>query len=205
MGRPAKLWFRKDRNAWHATIHGKKVNFGPDHEKAEREFHRRKSLDASSPNISRLTTGALIDLYLDWAKPRVKDITWESYRRTLQEFIDWYDNVRACDLRAYHLTKWIEEHPTWNVSSQHLAIAVVKIWNRWCIAQGYLDVNRLAMIKAPKMRSRIPAPPGDLERLLGAVDNRDFRNFLVVLLDTGCRPGEIRSLAAAQKIGRAHV
>ncbi len=196
MGRRGGIWLRQDRNTWFATIHGRQVNLGPDREQAECEFHRRKSLPRT-PDVARLETQVLADVYLEWAKKRLKPVTWISYQRTLQEWVDAYGRTPAVDLRAYHLTEWIEEHESWNVSSRHLAASIVKIWSRWCLGQGYLEINRMGSARCPKMRSRLPAPAGDLEKLLGAVDNRHFRDFLVVLLDTGCRPGEIRSLTAS--------
>jgi integrase len=198
MGRAGKPWQRSDRPGWFATIRGKQMFLAFEYPEAMREFHRLLAFEEPSKNPSKMSTQLLVDRYLSWAKPRLAVATWDRYRSLLQEWVDAYGRTRAVELRPYHVTRWLETHPTWGDSSRHLATAVVKLWAAWCLLEGYLDVDRLRGVKSPATARRAPAPEGDIDRLLAAVDNPEFRDFLTVLIDTGCRPGEIRSLEASR-------
>lgn len=215
MGRPAKIWWRAERNEWFATINRKKTPLGPDHKAAEREFHRLKA-EQNRSEVDTLAVWVLVERYLDWASTRVKPISHKTYAATLQTWIDTWGNLLAMELRPYHVTRWLAQNERrevwfkdkkgtrrkkwvgWGRSTQSLHTLIVKIWSAWCQREGYLDVDRLRAVKAAGIAKRLPARSGDLQKLLAAEPKHVIHDFLVILSETGCRPGEIRNLEVHQ-------
>jgi len=66
MARPSKLWFRKDRNAWFATIDGVRHNLGKDKTAAEKQFHKLKASD--QPILASTLAIEVFDKFLDWTQ-----------------------------------------------------------------------------------------------------------------------------------------
>ena len=196
MPRRAQPWQRSDRPGWRVWLNGKQVFLGHDKAEAFRAWHRLLSLEApAQPN--KLTVELLVDRYLIEIKPRLAKDTFKNKRLALQRWIDHYGSMRAEELRPFHVTAWLNSQATWNQSSKHSFAAVVKTWSAWCVQEGYLEVDRLRSVRVPGGSPRKAAASGDLERLIAATDDPTFRDFLVILGDTGCRPGEIRSLEAS--------
>ncbi len=196
MPRPAKIWTRKNRPGWYATINGRKISLGLDRAEAERRFH---ALKAAGRPVARsaLTVVALVDLYLDWARSEVKGTTWEAYRWLLQKWVDHAGRRKAAEIKPLDLTAWFKLCK-WNASMRRHAIEVVRGWARWSKAQGYLEADILTDLRYPKTIPREAAAPGAIDAFLGAIQCERFRDVCTVLLDTGCRPGEIRTLEASQ-------
>src|SRR5215831_14620011 len=124
MGRPGKLWRRKDRPGWWATIHGKQVPLGEDRVEAEREWHR---LRGSAPeSFSRKATIAeLVDAYLAWAQNRVKAATWQSYRGYLQSWVNHAGRLPVASVAIGHVQDWVDGQG-WNQSSRSLALSILR-------------------------------------------------------------------------------
>lgn len=225
MGRPGKIWWRAERNEWFATINSKKTPLGPDHKAAEREFHRLKA-EQTHAEVDTLAVWVLVERYLDWASTRVKPISHKTYAATLQTWIDTWGNLLATELRPYHVTRWLAQNERrevwfkdkkdtrrkkwvgWGRSTQSLHTLIVKIWSAWCQREGYLDVDRLRTVKSGGIARRSPAPSAWITRLFDVVENEPVNDFLLVLWETGCRPGEIRTLEASRcdwRASTAHV
>lgn len=190
MGRPGKIWRRNDRPSWYATINGRQVNLGTDHAEAVREYHRLRA--RAAPPSGRATTAESVDRYLEHAEPQVEPTTFTLYRYYLQSWCDHAGGIRATAIEPRHVQGWMERHPGWNSSTRHLAITVVKLWSRWA-----MDPDPLRRVKRPKMGRRQPPQPGALEAVLAAFPSQQARDIGVVLYETGCRPGEIRTLEAS--------
>ncbi len=195
MGRPASIWHREGRG-WYTTIRGKQVFLGLDREQAQREFHVLRS--ATDPVvISRLTVQVLVDRYLNSVKDSLKPMTMKNYTAALQLWINHCGRLRIAELKPYHLAEWIGMISKKRGSSTvHFMGGIVKVWNTWCASQGYVENNRLSTIRLPPMKRREPAKPEDMIKLVNSVTEPRFRDYLIVLMDTGCRPGEIRCLEA---------
>lgn len=190
MGRPGKIWRRNDRPGWYATISGKQVNLGTDHAEATREYHRLRA--RAAPPSGRATTAESVDRFLEHAEPHVQPDTFTLYRYYLQSWCDHTGKTRATTIEPRHVQGWMERHPGWNSSTRHLAITIVKLWSRWA-----LDPDPLRRVKRPKMGRRQPPAPGALEAVLAAFPSQQARDIGTVLYETGCRPGEIRTLEAS--------
>ena len=197
MPRPAKLWKRAGRDGWWATIDGRKVQLGTDRTEAEKEFHRRKASSRPAAR-SNLSVAVLVDMMLECVHSDVQASTFENYRWYLQQWVNFAGHRPAAGVKPLDVTAWFRTRPGWNPSTRRLAVEMVRRWSRWAKAQGYLDVDVLAGIRAPKAVPRNAARPEDIEAFLQSMTCPLLRDITTVLLDTGARPGEIRTLTAAQ-------
>jgi integrase len=197
MPRKAAIWARNGRPGFYATIQGKQVFLGLDRRTAEQAFH---GLKASGKPVerSRQSVKALVDLYLEAAHSEVKATTHANYVWYLQQWCNFAGTRPAAGLKPLDVTAWFRGKSGWNASTRRLAVEMVKRWSRWCQAQGYLETDPLLGVRSPRGISRAAASPGDIEQFLAAISCSLLRDIATVLLDTGARPGEIRTLTAAQ-------
>jgi integrase len=96
-------------------------------------------------------------------------------------------------LEPDHLRTWLRRGE-WGDSTRHHYGSVVKIWARWC-SDTYKVPYPFGRVHLPPITSRKAAPDGALEAILRA-SSPQYRDFLTVLIETGCRPGEVRTLEA---------
>lgn len=209
MARSPSLWWRKSHSAWFTTIAGQQINLGSDKAAATRTFHGL--LSQASPEIitpSRLTVAKLADLWLSHKAAKLAPKTWRSYQEYAQSLIDSCGRVPVCQLKPFHITRWIEQHPWtpavgkqrargWNQSTQHLAISVAKMITAWGLHEGLIDRDSIKTVKRPGIGRRAPTSQANFTRLLDGVRSAAFLQLLTLALETGCRPGELRSLTAA--------
>ena len=199
MGRRAKPWWRESHGAYYATINGKQERLSEDKDEADRIFYRLM-LDRQPGKIarSRETVAQLCDLYLDDAKVRLKPVTFERYKGRLQDFCDHAGSIVAEDLKPITVTNWLAKHPTWNANTRSLAITIVKIWSRWCKRQGCLERDPFADISRPSITRRKMPPKGAMDQAFDGIRCQEFKDFLILSLMLGTRPGELRTLTASR-------
>ena len=91
----------------------------------------------------------------------------------------------------YHVTLWLDENPNWKGGRRH-ATAVVKRAFSWAHKEGLLSVNPLASVKIGRSgrRERILSRE-EREQILAAIQDQAFKDFVIALQETGCRPSEI--------------
>jgi integrase len=207
MPRKASIWTRKGRTGWYATINGRQIPLGDDRKEAERLFHELKAAGRPVPRSS-LTVGTLVDQYLDAIRSEVRETTWANYRWYLLRWYRHAGDKRAAAVKPYDVREWLatecprrvgdKNRKGWTTSTRHVAVSIVRQWSAWCQREGHLDTDPLVGVKRPPCKTREAAPPADLERFIAAIDDDRLRDYCLLLLDTGCRPGEIQSLEASQ-------
>jgi integrase len=197
MPRPSKLWKRAGREGWWATISGRKTCLGDDFEAATKEMHRLKSA-ARPVERSRMSVASLVDLWLDAMRGDVRETTWANYLWYAQRWCNHSGHRVASQVKPLDVTAWLKSEQTWNSSTRRAGAEISRQWSRWCKSEGYIDSDVLEGIRYPKAQKRPPAKPGDIERFLAGISDVCFLDLVLVLLDTGARPGEVRSLSASQ-------
>jgi integrase len=196
MPRPPKLWRRKGRPGWWTTIAGRQIPLGEDRGAAEREFHRLRG-SGRLVQPGRATIRDLVDQYLSWAETRVKANTHMQYRNYLQSWVAHAGSLSPAALTVDHVQHWVDGHG-WGQSSRSLALTILRIWAGWCEDRGYSLMRVVRKAKKPPILRRQPPMPGALEEVLAAFVSADFADFVAVLFDVGCRPGELASLEASR-------
>lgn len=195
--RPAKLWQRKGRTGWFATVNGKQVCFGLDHEAAKKAFHASKA-SRRPVDRSRMSVTDLIDIYLEASEREVQRTTHANYvwyLQKLEQFAGWRI---AAELRPLDLTAWCATRARWNAGTRRSAIEIARRWSRWCKLQGYLDSDPFEGAKLPRVKPREAAAAGALDAFLAEITSPALRDVAIVLYDTGARPGEVVTLSAGQ-------
>jgi integrase len=192
------MWFRESRGAWFTTIDNQQVNLGKHKAEAARKFHELQAgrVGAGRDLIRGITVAELADDWLEHKHKLVRPPTFKNYRHYCRLLAKAVGRVKAADLRPYNVTRWIDSQKDWNQSTRHEAITIVKMPFAWGYAQGILDRNVLASLRAPTMLRRPPLHEDDYAKLLAAIERDDFRDLVEVSIETGCRPGELYGLTA---------
>jgi integrase len=212
--RQPRPWFRASKSAWFVEYQCRQVRLGqhPDGYPPPRKvkgswnppqpildaFYKLMAADpASLPEPARLLTAQVCDLFLAHSARHNERATYVWYRHFLQSFADLFGRVPARDLKPFHVTRWLDAHPDWDGGRRNAVIAVKRAFN-WADGQGLLSPNPLRAVQKPppRRRTRILAPEERAE-ILAAVKDRNFREFLTALYLTGCRPGEVARVTAA--------
>jgi len=197
--RDAKPWFRKFDGWWYVQVAGQKVKLakGKDNRtEAVKQFH---ILMAGSRPTSKepLTASQVCDLYLVHSEKEHEKSTFEWHTTYLQAFCDRLGTIKAADLIPFHLTSLLAAHPTWKAARRHAAVIVKRAF-RWAKRQGLIATDPFADFKVdPGGRRQRVVTKTDREQILAAIKDRQFRDFVLAMSETGCRPSEVSRVTAA--------
>ncbi len=212
--RPLKPWYRKSKGKWYVEIRGKQNPLGAHPEDAPPPkkwrngwnappqimgaFHKLMAADpAAIPKTDELRVCQVFDLFLDYSEKHHKPETYRGYRDFLQDFSEMYGTLLARELKPLHVTRWLDAHLGWKGSRRNAVVAVKRSFN-WADTEGLLQPNPIKNVKKPPQhrRDRILTPEERREILNNIVD-RQFREFVFAMTETGARPGEVRKVTAA--------
>ncbi len=196
--REAKPWFRKFDGWWYVEVAGKQVKLakGKDNRpEAVKQFHLLMAGTRPAAPKSLLTS-EVCDLFLLHSEKEHEPETFDWHKRYLQSFCDRCGHLKSSDLIPFHLTSWLD-HNKWKAARRH-ATGIVKRAFAWCLEQGLISSDPFESVSVPKggKRDRIL---NEVERkeVLGAIRDQQFRDFVFAMQETGCRPGEVRNVIAA--------
>jgi integrase len=226
MARPAKVWYRSERNCWFVTVNGQKVNLhvtGRNNEAlAWAEYNRL--LNGSPPDPAPtvvpmapqpvpqppvvrqpVTVSDVVGAFLKRAKGRVQPETYEVYRLFLNNFAVRYGDRSAdtvtCELvedYSFDPERADPTKPKWSDSTRSAFMAVLIRAFRYGVKVRLIEQNPISDLKRPPIASRA----GDVlvtkeqHQKLCALSPAPFRTFLQFLWLTGCRPSECSRLTA---------
>jgi integrase len=200
--RPGKVWWNNAKNAWYATIGGKKVRLASAEEGqdvATALWHKLKAKETAPDLLNYNGCETIFNLYLDHIKQN-HPTTYDTHCHALQNFLARHPTVRVCDLRALHIEQWMNAHPTWADGTRHLNITVVVSALNWAAKpeQRYITVNPLRGISRPPAHSRGAETmiSQDAHEKLLAVANDATKDLLTGLRQTGMRPSSICKITA---------
>lgn len=185
-----KPFFKKARGLWYVQINGKQINLGPDKTEAFRQYHGLM-MDPTDVKVGIRSLAAIMDAFLDWhLKNRAKS-SYEDYRYRLELFARKYPNLRAEDIRPYHVEQWADDYPGHSVTTRRNYFRAVKRCLRWAVQQGYLDKSPIAHMEVPSAgrRERFVTPE-EFKLYRSYVRNDSLQYLLDITWDCGCRPQE---------------
>jgi integrase len=203
---PRKPFFRAFDGWWYAqvTLAGKrkqvKLVKGRENEReAYRAFCRLVADEGQIlPATANQSVANVCDLFLDASQRLHKPATFEWHRYYLQDFCDRHGRLMTADLKPFHVTRWLDAHPDWKNSRRH-AIGILKRAFNWAEGQGYITANPIRGVKKPRGGKRQRVLTADERRqILEAIPDEPFRQFVFAMQETGCRPGEVAAVTAAQ-------
>jgi integrase len=193
MARP-QIWQRGQTGSYYATIGGKQVLLGRSEGEAQERYDYLIGV-AGIQSIGRVDD--LLDAFLEWVNLNRSKATYAQYRELLQSFNRALPTtLRICDLKPFHLTNWLDGQ-AWNTTTKNKAVGAVKRAFNWAIDQGHINLSPIARVKKPPVRNREALITPKLWKRIGeTVKDRAFRDLLMILRETGCRPYEARTVCA---------
>jgi site-specific recombinase XerD len=203
---PLKPFFRTFDGWWYAQIRignrRKQVKLirGKANEKEAYRAFCRLMADEAVPGAvgANQQIATICDLFLDDSLKANTPSTFSLHQRFLQDFCSRYGQLMVSDLKPFHINRWLDAHPTWKACRWH-AIGIVKRALNWAEEQGYISANPIRRMKKPPLgrRNRILTEQERAE-ILAAIPDESFRQFVLAMTETGCRPSEVARLTAKQ-------
>lgn len=144
-----KPWYRPARGIWYVTLDGQQINLGPDKEQA---FDSYKKL-LSEPKLRQMPSeslAAIADTFLEWVQRQRSPDTYGWYQYRLQRFIRQFPDLRAADVRPFHVQQWVDGY-TLSITSRRNYLRAVKRCLAWATKQGYLDRNPVDGLEIPSV------------------------------------------------------
>lgn len=184
-----KPWYRPARGVWFVTLDGRQHNLGPDKDEA---FDRYKKLlaEPKARAVASDSLAAIIDAFLDWVQRERSPETYGWYQYRLQRFLLKYPNLRAAEVRPYHVQEWVAGYKL-STTSRRNYMRTVKRCLAWAMTQGYLEKNPVAGMEIPAgERREVSISQDDIDLLLRSIKNPGLRDLVTVTVGTGCRPQE---------------
>jgi integrase len=209
MRRP-KPFFRKQTQTWYVQIGRRQINLGRDEKEAFKQYHALM-LGSQEPSPD-MSLSVLLDEYLEWCSKNRAKRTYEWYRDFLQSFSDHCGKLRVCDLKAYHVTRWIDDtlrqgkKRTISDGTRRSAIKAIRWVFNWAIKNDILERSPVRGIEMPPAGSRETyITPDQWTKFLDVLPEGPFREFVQFLRWTGGRPQEARIIEARHVDGKCIV
>lgn len=147
-----------------------------------------------------ITFNDICTKYLAWCVTHRAPRSLEWYSGHINGFLKFLgDNssVPAADLKPFHIVEWIDSHGTkWGDTYKGGAIIAIKRVYNWAEELGYLDFNPIKKLKKPQAKRRDNhMRPEEFERIVEKLGRNDpFRDLLLFVWHSGCRPQEVRHI-----------
>lgn len=193
-------WYRKSRKCWYTTIDGQQVPLGPDKKEADKQFLALKLERATQRNSESQfqTVASVLDAYLRHAERHLSPRHYSHELAILTRFAEDHGRREVETCKPIHLTEWLDAQETWRSSwTLYRVVATVKRAFKWGAAQRLIRENPFAGVSRRPGAPRRPITDDEFQRLLrgaGGPTGKTFRQALVFMRWTGCRPGEMANL-----------
>jgi integrase/recombinase XerC len=202
VARPNKPWFRSSKNAWFATIDGRKVPLGvrgaENKADAERAWHCLMAGGSPiTPASTSSTVAEAVDLFLADARTRTKTSTHDLYERHLGTLTDRLGGQRLATISTAAVGRWLNGLGV-GETTRAIMLRSASAFFGWCTRHGMVAKNPVRAVAKPKSRSRggeVVISDEDHKKLVAVATPR-FRLVLSILQATGARPGEVCRITA---------
>ena len=213
-------WFYGQKNTWYAWHEGKRVSLkvqgeGNDAE-AMRAWHRFKADGCPTPKPKPeptltptpkleptqepkpiITINSIVDGFLADAASRLKPPTLRLYRSHLKPFVKAVGSMKPEALTPKHIASWLHSFPHGSTTKSMMLRSVSACFS-WGISNDLMTTNPARKVPKPKSKSRSVEAVITREQhdAMFAIALPAQRQMLVMLHDTGCRPGEACKVTA---------
>lgn len=203
-------WFRTGKNTWYVTLEGRSVSLGvrgsENNKAAIAAWHRimagapvaSQSPAPAAPAPKALTSRELVQLFLSDAEARLKVLTVGQYRIDLTLFLTRFAETPIDRVGPADVSRWIHGMKV-NDTTKGIRLRSLSACFGWGAKCGFLSDNPIKRVPKPRCRSRGQSAvirPEDHAKLM-AKASPAFQQVLAVLHGTGCRPGEVCAITAA--------
>jgi len=210
MGRTPKPWFYHQTGWWMVWLNGKKEKLarGRKNKKVAEQRLLELRLEASrnpEPDSPDQTVASVIETYHSFAEKRLARSTLEARAPYLQSFAESHGWRLVSKCRPHHMEGWLAEHPEWVSDwTKNSAIGSVQVAFNWAAKTRMIPENPFRGVTHQVGSPRRDMTYDEFRAILRAT--RDtyhkkrptpgarFREILIFLWYTGCRPCEATKL-----------
>ncbi len=202
---PQKPFFRKHDGWWyvqfrqgHRRFQKKLVRGKENEQEAYRLFNELMAEGADSlPPPARLKVHDLLQAFLRHAARTTAERTFEWYKLFLALFDDLYGALRPQQVTPEVVEAWLGANAGWKGSRRGAVVALKRAF-AWALENKKITSNPLRGLKKPPARARERfLTPEERQRIFDGYPEGDcFRDYLLALEHTGCRPGEVSAVTA---------
>jgi integrase len=201
MPRTPRPRYRADRDCWFAQVDGRRVILargkGSLAEAKAALLQRLAELPRIKDAEPDRLVGEILERRLDWLIRNRSARTVEGDRWYLNALASAFGRMRVSDLKPHHVHSWLARQPSWGPGTQRRVITLLKAAFAWADDMRLVPHHPLRTLKRPPSAAR-PRCTGqeDVARILPWIRSEEFRDYLIVLSETGARPSEISRLEA---------
>jgi integrase len=208
---PKKPFFRKHDGWWvvqlrqgsrrwqHKLVKGARPKGKDTEQQAYQLFNQLMAKGSDTlPAPDKIRMADLLRVFLEFSSTNHKENTFNWYRFYLVSFDTLYGSLRPTQVTSEIVDSWLKTETGWKGSRRGAVMAMKRVFN-WAVDNHKIISNPLRRMKVPPGRSRERfLTPEERKKIYDFyADGDPFRDFLLAMEQSGCRPGEIASVTAA--------
>lgn len=208
-----KVWHRTQTGWWYASIKeggtyqqvklvkapndkdGKKLAEAQLVQELALKQHTQETEPRES--VGWVTVAHVVNAFLKHCHAEFEPPTARWYDDLLTPFRDMWGKLRITQLKKKHIQRWLAAKE-YNPTSGNKAVGAAKRAFNWAVEEEHIPKNPIAHVRKPKalVRERT-LTPDERVLILSSIKDDAFRRFVTGLTLTGCRPGEVARVTAA--------
>jgi integrase len=187
-----KVWYYTDSN-------GKQISLRCE-ERDEKEAYRRWAMlmagDTNRPASAVFTVADTVETFLQNYKTTKSEKSYTNAKSILSRFKTAFKEVPLEDLNSKAIKAWIKSVSSWNDPGRQVAKKYLSIYFEFLVSEEIIQINPCRRIKGFNIMPRGKDCLIDADTAQKIIDaaKPPFKAFLQLLLLTGCRPSELRTL-----------
>lgn len=204
MPRSPRPWWNAQKSAWYCWMDGKRVRLGVKKREAETRLaqlltaRERGEVDGSALTVRDVFNIFLEDLHRRMSRGERSQKTQDWYLQWLPAAAQSFGHLKAHALRPHHVEAWLDGHPAWGPTTRANVVGSIKAAFRWAVKVGHLERDPVARLERPRARRREVIPTEqELRAIREHWSDEPWRDLITALVESGCRPGEVYGVTAA--------
>lgn len=192
--RQPEPFYRKQTQSYYVRIKGKFIPLGKDKKEAWAKYHAIMS--DRQPVTPETPAAALIARFLAWASDNREAGTYKFYQDFLISFAEHIGPKKTVEeLIPFDVVEWLKGVNGGDTYKNCAVRAVMRAFN-WAAKLRLIKENPIKGVERPAAQHRnVYLEPAEWSRIMGRLKDRDpFKDFLIFLKETGCRPWEARRI-----------
>lgn len=204
MGRPRGVRFFESKNAYFTMINGKRYRLGdgpddfPDGPQYRAAQQRKWEIETGSGKITAKddTVRVCCERWKTHLEAQKKASELKMYSHIMPSCLAAVGHLRLSEVSQHHVDAWLAGQTKWKQTTKGLAFRVLRAALGWNVAREHTTSNPFSGRKALAEYRAVPrgasfALDDSLIEVLLDAAGKDFRDYLISLIDSGARPGEM--------------
>jgi integrase len=193
----AQPWMRQSTQTWFVQFGKKQISLGKDKKKAFQTYAKLLHEQGVQVESEHFSLHALIDTYIDWVQVNRATTTWAVLKPRLLSLKTQVPDLPAEKLTPFTVDRWARKSNATSPTTVHNYIQAAIAMMNWGVKYGCISRNPIHGMPKPTPRMRQDfVPPERFAELLGCITNPRFRDFVVVMLESGARATEMFKFTA---------